>query len=432
MDLAKLYQLFLESTGVNTDTRKLKKGELYFALKGPNFNGNKLCAQALEKGAAWCITDEEADLEHDKILRVADSLLALQELAICHRQSFQFPVIGLTGSNGKTTNKELLHAALSTKYKTHSTPGNYNNHIGVPLTLLGTPTGTEMLIVEMGANHQGEIRELCKICQPDCGFITNIGKAHLEGFGGPEGVKKGKKELFDYLQSGNKPVFVNANDPVLMEISEGLNRILFGTENGQQLLVLGRPLNSGDRAALEWHATQQPEWNRIESRLFGGFNIPNLLCAATVATYFGCNPDAISRALSAYDPDNNRSQFSETTKNTLILDAYNANPSSMEAAVKHFAKLQHSRSKLAILGGMLEMGADEEKEHRSMHQLVKGLGLQTIFVGPQWSGVVEASDKWFTSTNEALSYLHEKNIDNRLILLKGSRGIALEKLVAAL
>jgi UDP-N-acetylmuramoyl-tripeptide--D-alanyl-D-alanine ligase len=423
METERLYEIYKAHPKVMTDTRKDIENSIFFCLKGPNFDANEFAEEALKRGAAHVVSDAAENLNREGITVVDDALTALQKLALHHRKQFRFPVIGLTGSNGKTTNKELISAVLAKKYRTFHTPGNYNNHIGVPLTLLGIPLDAEMAVIEMGANAQGEIRDLSLICDPDFGMITNIGKAHLEGFGGIEGVKKGKSELYKHLAAKNGKVFVNGDDPVLMELSQGLDRILFGTDprfycSGKT--VKRKPFISFE---IEFEGERSGE---IVSNLVGAYNFSNLMAAACMGCYFGVELKDIAAALSEYVPRNNRSEFVETAANKVILDAYNANPSSMEPAIAHFAEMDHE-PKLALIGHMLELGQDSRKEHQKLIDQLQSLHLKAILVGSHFSPCDKGEYRYFETAKELLTWLGENPIKDHLIFVKGSRLVAMEQ-----
>ena len=351
MKIEELHRLYLSTGLVDTDTRNIRKGSIFFALKGGNFNGNTFAQQALKNGASFSIVDEQAYAKGGQIILVEDVLATLQKLANFHRKFLHIPIIGLTGSNGKTTTKELIYAVLKTSYKAKATHGNLNNHIGVPLTLLSFGTDTEIGIVEMGANHQKEIEFLSNIAEPDFGYITNFGKAHLEGFGSIEGVIKGKSELYDFLKTHKKTAFVNPNDEKQVELTAGINRIFFDK----------------DFEILEVHPFLKISFEDtiIETQLVGSYNIPNLMVAITIAKYFKISNTAIKEAISNYLPNNNRSQIVEKRQNKILLDAYNANPSSMEAAITYFASTDLEEKSL-ILGDMFELGESAAEEHRKI------------------------------------------------------------------
>jgi UDP-N-acetylmuramoyl-tripeptide--D-alanyl-D-alanine ligase len=425
-----LYYCFLQSTGVCTDTRKIKEGCLFFALKGGNFNGNEFAQKALELGAKWVVIDEEAFQKGDQYLLVKDVLSTLQDVARHHRRTFSIPVIGLTGSNGKTTNKELLHAVLSKKYHVHATKGNLNNHIGVPLTLLEMPKDCEMAIIEMGANHQKEIAMLSRICEPTHGFITNIGKAHLEGFGGVEGIKMGKGELYDFLKKSNGTVFINENDEVLMTMAK---------EKGLMLTVR----YGNDERALASTAvtpfvqfTLPPFFDEKETdfntNLSGAYNFDNMQTAFAIGSFFNVEAKDAAQALATYESDNNRSQLVQNEHCVIHLDAYNANPSSMEAAINNFAALVTDRKKAVVLGDMFELGEDSEKEHKALGALVASHKFDLVVlyghhITPALAYLPKAY--YFSDKFSIHNWTADFDFTNYEVLIKGSRGTALETLV---
>lgn len=429
MDIQSLYTVFQRFSKITTDTRKDLSKSIFFCLKGPNFDANTFAKQALLNGAAHVVSDDARYSGEEKITVVDDSLKALQDLSAFHRSKFQFPVIGLTGSNGKTTNKELITAVLKSKYRTYSTAGNLNNHIGVPLTLLSIPLDAEIAVIEMGANHQGEIRDLCAICTPDFGMITNIGKAHLEGFGGIEGVKKGKKELYDSIKTNGKKVFVNGDDPILMNLSEGMDRILFG-ESRENFFIRGKLLSSDPFISFQYEFGKVRS-TEIKTHLVGNYNLYNLLAAACIASYFDIDPSLVKTALEEYMPQNNRSQLIETQKNTVILDAYNANPSSMSVAVQNLAA-QQGKEKMAFLGQMLELGNESQEEHQKLVDLMDSLKLEAIFVGKGYENCDLNGHLYFPTTEELMAHLRIKSVEHKLILVKGSRMVAMERILELL
>lgn len=425
MQTAQLYTLFLKSSGVTTDTRKLSLNGLFFALSGARFNGNAFAQQALDAGCLAAIIDDQEYATGDaRLILVPDVLKALQELATHHRLQMPAKVIGLTGSNGKTTSKELLRDVLAQKFKTYATKGNLNNHIGVPLSLLEIQHHHEMAVIEMGANAQGEIAQLSAIAQPDFGLITNIGKAHLEGFGGIEGVKKGKGELFRFLRSNDRMVFVNAADPVLLELSEGLRRVLYGTDvySPEVYIVESNPL-----LTIGW-SHQSYFKTAVHTKLTGDYNIGNIAAAIAIGRYFGIDHELINSALENYTPDNNRSERRKTANNQLILDAYNANPSSMTHALKSFATSSDD-AKLCILGDMYELGSAAPAEHAAIIALVHALKLKAIFVGSLFQAQVQPNDLSFETTAALREYLDQERLQGQTILLKGSRGMKLEQVI---
>lgn len=419
--IEELYKVFLEGAGVSTDSRKLSPDSIFFALKGDNFNGNHYAGDALEKGAALAVVDEEAYVRNDKCLLADDALKVLQKLASYHRRKLNIPVIGLTGTNGKTTTKELIHKVLSEKYITHATPGNLNNHIGVPLSILGIGKETEIAVIEMGANHRGEIAQLCEIARPTEGLITNIGKAHLEGFGSFEGVIVAKSELYEYLLLNDAPVHVNADDALLMELSDGMKRKTYGKSTGADL----KASISSSLPYIEIMWDNQ----RIDSRLYGDFHFGNIMAAISIGVSHAVDAKAIARAIASYSPSNNRSQLIEKGNNTIYMDAYNANPDSMLAAISHFRR-QEGSPKALILGDMLELGRESQKEHkRILDELHEGFE-QVLLIGPEF--VKAASDTSFTAfakLKEAAEWLRQNPLQKAHILIKGSRGITLEKIL---
>jgi UDP-N-acetylmuramoyl-tripeptide--D-alanyl-D-alanine ligase len=427
-----LYKVFLDSNqSISTDTRNLKGGSIFFALKGANFNGNNFAVKAIEEGCSWAIVDEPEFAAFKNVLLVKDTLKALQDLSKFHREKLNIPVIGITGSNGKTTNKELIHAVLSKKYNTYATLGNLNNHIGVPLTLLSITSEHEMAIVEMGANHQGEIAELSSIAQPDFGLITNIGKAHLEGFGGEEGVKKGKGELFNYIRKTNGKVFVNCDDPVLMELSEGIGKYSYGEKCSAD--VHGEFHSNSEFVEFKWSVKGKSlnDAPLVKTQMFGHYNFINLLCAACIGNYFDVPQEDINLALQTYHPEMNRSQMVRTEKNTVILDAYNANPSSMQLAIDNFSK-QLLSDKIVILGDMFELGDYSEQEHLKVLNQLNALGnIKPILVGEHFFSLQNqfTNFRFFRSTSEVITFLKDEKISSSNILIKGSRGMKLEKVV---
>jgi len=426
-DIEKIVTLFRQHSGISTDTRKLKKGNLFFALSGENFNGNSFAAEALEKGAAAVIVDDSEFVpENDsRFILVEDTLHALQELAKFHRQQFGIPVLAITGTNGKTTTKELCAAVLATEKRICSTKGNFNNHIGVPLTLLSINNKTEVVIVEMGANHRGEIAALCDIARPTHGLITNIGKAHLEGFGDFQGVINTKNELYHFLNSNTGTVFVHKDNLLLMELSENITRVTYGNPPAD---VEGTMVNTNPFVKISWH--QKEEKINIQTQLYGSYNFSNIMAAVAVGKYFGVSKSGIVRALKNYRPENNRSQLFQTQNNTLILDAYNANPESMALAIDDFAAHRFSNPVL-ILGDMFELGKSSEEEHYKIIEKLKKTDFQqVILVGKDfYKTVPEYLYRKFATTKQAEQYLQSHRIKDAHILIKGSRGMQLEKII---
>ena len=413
MEIDGLYKLYTQSYLVDTDTRNIRKDSIFFALKGDNFNGNKFAAEAHSSGAKYCIIDEEEYFIKGITILVDNVLKILQSLANYHRRQLTIPIIGLTGSNGKTTTKELINSVLSKKYKTDSTKGNLNNHIGVPLTLLSFTNKTEIGIVEMGANHQKEIEFLSNICEPDFGYITNFGKAHLEGFGGIEGVIKGKSELYSYIKENNKVAFVNSKDQKQMDLTEGFNRIFL---NKNISIVENDPF---------LRLTYNNE--TIQTHLVGDYNLLNIIVAISIGEYFKISHKNIISAIENYIPTNNRSQIIEKGSNKIIMDAYNANPSSTELALRNFNKISHP-NKIVILGDMFELGEDSKKEHQSIVDLCKNLNFsKSIFVGEHYYKS-NAIDK-YKDFSSLKTLLLQNKISESYVLIKGSRGMALERTI---
>ncbi len=422
MSIEELHQYFLKSSGITTDTRKLQKDSIYVALNGENFNGNAYAKSAIEKGASLAIVDEEKYMDGDKIIIVSDALKTLQQLATYHRNYLGIPIIGLTGSNGKTTTKELINAVLSKKYTTTATLGNLNNHIGVPLTLLSMDSDTEIGIVEMGANHQGEIAMLSEIAQPDYGYITNFGKAHLEGFGGIQGVIKGKSELYKYLKKKNGTVFINKEDPIQVQQSQH-NRIkTFASSQADYTITI--------HDAKPW-ASITYDHTHITSQLTGNYNALNIAAAVAIGSYFEVDKLVIKDAIETYTPTNNRSQIIQKGKITIILDAYNANPTSMEAALYNLS-MQKTPIKIAFLGDMFEVGETAMEEHQKMLKLAHDLDITTVYaVGPSFgnSKPVNKNQHVFESFNAFAKAYQKSTIENATFLIKGSRGMAMERVL---
>ena len=422
MNINTIHSLFLECTKVSTDTRKIEKDCLFVALKGDNFDANTFAKEALDKGAKFVIIDNNEYYINEKTILVNDSLETLQQLAKFHRTYLGLPIIALAGSNGKTTTKELIHAVLSKKYNTIATIGNLNNHIGVPLTLLRFTKDTEIGIVEMGANHQKEIEFLCKIAQPDYGYITNFGKAHLEGFGGVEGVIKGKSEMYNFLQENNKMAFVNLDDAIQNEKTTQLKRFTFSTSNKNTDVRIGH---------IEANPMVKINYNNlfIHSHLIGIYNANNINAAITIGNYFKVTDNLIKEAIENYIPENNRSQLIQKNGNEIVLDAYNANPSSMTAAIMNFIQLDKA-NKIAILGDMFELGNESLSEHKKVIELLENQSeIKTYFIGKDFDANKLNSNHitFFEDFNSFANFLRERKPTNSLLLIKGSRGMALEK-----
>lgn len=418
MTIEKLYNAFLKCSSVSTDTRKITSKCMFFALKGGNFNGNTFALEAIEKGALFVVIDEDKYNVHQQCILVDNVLETLQRLASHHRKTLNIPVIALTGSNGKTTTKELINAVLSTTYITSATKGNLNNHIGVPLTLLEFTNDTEIGIVEMGANHQKEIEFLSNIVLPDFGLITNFGKAHLEGFGGIEGVIKGKSELYDHLKSHNKLIFINGNDKTQIEQIGDYEKIIkFGSNMS---MVSSQPFIN-----LKFNDTH------VKTHLTGAYNYNNIAVAIAVGTYFKVDDNSICKAIENYIPTNNRSQIIEKNTNKIILDAYNANPTSMIAALDNFGSLNES-GKIVILGDMFELGNEAETEHQSISDYTQKFNIEHVYlVGEHFFKTSNTSNiiTCFQSFEDLKKELTNSPLQNKYILIKGSRGMALERVL---
>lgn len=438
MRIPELYELYLRHPVVCTDSRTVEPGSIFFALRGEHFNGNLFAGKALDTGAAYAVVDDPDVVKDQRYLLVRDVLDTLQELARHHRNQLGLPVIGITGSNGKTTTKELIHAALQTRYNTLATTGNLNNHIGVPLTLLRIRPDTEIAIIEMGANHPEEIRLLCSLATPTHGIITNVGRAHLEGFGGFEGVKKTKKELYDSLENTEGTAFVNKDNSDLADMSRGLDKIIwYGT--GQDPQVSGALKVSAPHLQLEWAGGDKKTTHRVNTRLTGNYNFENILAAICIADYFKVEPGLIAKGIGQYKPSSNRSQELRSGTNRLLLDAYNANPSSMQAAIQNLA-LSQAENKLAILGDMFELGSYAAEEHEVVLQKLEAADIRAILIGREFykRQKAKAPKTWgrkglfsfFENTGEAETYLKQHPVENTLILIKGSRGMRLEQLVS--
>ncbi len=428
MNLDILYPLFLNSTGISTDTRKINPGDLFFALKGPNFNANDFAAKALEMGASAVVIDEAAYfVEDDGRYFICENVLeTLQKLANHHRRQLDIPVIGLTGSNGKTTSKELLHAVLRQKFNTLATIGNLNNHIGVPLTLLRLNPEHEIAIIEMGANKPGDIRELCDIAEPTHGFITNIGRAHLEGMGGPEGVLRTKTELFQFLRENQGTVFINSQDPILANLAKRFeNPVLYPAKGDfcEVTFVEADPF-------VKFSAEGSDQV--VQTGLIGAYNFGNIANALTIGKFFGVPMQEAIEAVVAYRPENMRSQLIEKRSNLIILDAYNANPSSMEVAIRTFGQMTGRKHRMVILGDMFELGGHAEAEHRRLGEIVGEYPIDKVcFTGKLIVSALEKAPKalYFPDPFSLRNWLEDSKLEDYLILIKGSRGMRLETLV---
>ena len=424
MLLPDLYTIFLQFPSIQTDTRKLQPGDLFFALKGPNFNGNQFAKQALDAGAAYVIIDEPVNFTDNRIIETADALQLLQDLAKYHRQQFTIPFIAITGSNGKTTTKELVYEVLASTYKTYTTKGNLNNHIGIPLTILAVKKDAELAVIEMGANHQNEIAGYCQYTMPTHGIITNCGKAHLEGFGGEMGVIKGKGELFDYLKLHGGTAFIMNDYAYLKQLSEGISSIkTYGTENAE---ITGVADNSGHFLQVEM--TIGTSIKKIKTNLVGEYNLPNVLVAVAVGKYFNVADESIQKALENYTPSNSRSQLIEKDGNQIILDAYNANPSSMKAAIENFAKMEGD-DKVLLLGAMMELGGESIAEHIAIVDLIDQYHWKAVvLVGGDFKHISHRY-LYFQQAQEVKEWLQLQAYLGVKLLVKGSRSLQMEKVL---
>ena len=438
MDISAIYDIYLQYPSVVTDTRKLKANDFFFALKGPNFNANTFAFKALEAGAAYCVVDEPLstiatyyegqDQQHkedalSKMIVVDDVLTTLQALAGHHRSTFDIPFIAITGSNGKTTTKELVYAVLASHFKTYTTQGNLNNHIGVPLTILSIKKDAQMAVIEMGANHQKEIEGYCVYTKPTHGIISNCGKAHLEGFGGEEGVKKGKGELYSFLRGHNGTAFVYTGYDYLVEMSAGIQNIVpyvnGSIQSSEPFLMVEANINENETAI-------------ISSQLVGAYNLPNILCALTIGKFFGVPENKMVEAIQNYAPSNSRSQLITKGTNTIILDAYNANPSSMKVAVENFAKLAGNH-KVMLLGGMMELGEHAPAEHLALLQLIAQYSFASVvLVGKDFKALQLQMPQFIYVDNaaEAKAWLTAQNLQHAQLLIKGSRSMQMETVIA--
>lgn len=431
MKIATIYQCFLQSSGVEIDSRKIRKNNFFIALKGDNFDGNTFAYQALEKGALYVLIDNPKHYIDQRTIVVKDTLKTLQKLANFHRKQLSIPIIALTGSNGKTTTKELINAVLAKNFRTGATIGNLNNHIGVPLTLLSFDSNTEIGIVEMGANHKKEIEFLCQIAEPNLGYITNFGKAHLEGFGGFEGVIQGKSEMYEYIRNNNlyekdnkKSIFVNMDDVIQLEKTQGLNRFTFSFKN-KNANVFIKSVEAQPFVKIGLEDIQ------IQSNLIGIYNASNIAAAISIGIYFSLPIRKIKKAIENYIPTNNRSQIIEKDSNKIILDAYNANPSSMKVAIENFLALD-GKSKMMILGDMFELGQESLPEHKAIISLLEGKpNIEVLFVGNDFyfNRTSNNNFRFFKSFEELQKYLALEKTINKNILIKGSRGMALERVL---
>ncbi len=425
MTIEALYQHYLAHTGIATDTRKIQTGDIFFALKGPNFNGNVFAMQALEAGASLAVTDEDTGATDERIVRVPDVLTALQQLAHHHRKQFSIPFLAITGSNGKTTTKELVSAVLATTFKVYATVGNLNNHIGIPLTILSVKKDAEIAVIEMGANHQKEIESYCVYTEPTHGLITNCGKAHLEGFGGEAGVKKGKGELYQYLAAHNGTVFLMNDYDYLREMAQPIARqVTYGTANAE---VTGVVHQKGFFLNLEAKIGSHAPIN-IHTRLVGEYNLPNVLAAAAVGHHFGVPVEAIKQAVEAYTPGNSRSQLVQYGNVQVILDAYNANPGSMRSAIVNFAGMD-AENKILVLGAMAELGDAGIAEHEAIAHLIGQYTWKAVLLTGGDFQKIEHPFHRANNAEEATVWLNRHRCDNAYILVKGSRSMAMEKVL---
>lgn len=431
MQISELYKLYQQFPAIQTDTRKVRQGDLFFALKGPNFNGNQFAKEALAKGAAYAVVDENPQTADERTIKVPDVLKTLQELALHHRRQFILsaagtptPFIAITGSNGKTTSKELVHAVLSSTYKTYTTEGNLNNHIGIPLTILKIKPDAEIAIIEMGANHQKEIESYCVYTMPTHGVITNCGKAHLEGFGGEDGIRKGKGELYDYLRLHHGTAFVMWDYNYLQEMSRGIPELFtYGTQHAG---VMGFVKSSS--GLLEVSITAGADLPSIKTNLVGEYNLPNILLAVAVGKYFKVPDEKIKSALENYLPSNSRSQLIEKDGNKIILDAYNANPTSMKAAIENFVNMDGAE-KILMLGGMMELGSESLSEHQALVELItKYQWKNVVLVGGDFNKVSHPY-LYFEKSEQAKEWFKNQNYNHTAILIKGSRSTQMEKVL---
>lgn len=429
MDIQELHRVFLSTNGICIDSRNTISGSIFFAIRGENFDGNKFATEAIQKGCALAVVDDQSLPVNKRFLKVKDTLGCLQQLANYHRRQLHIPILALTGSNGKTTTKELCHTVLNRKFRVLATKGNLNNHIGVPLTLLSIKD-EEIAIIEMGANHPGEISTLCSIAEPNFGIITNIGLAHLEGFGSPEGVKNGKAELYDFIRRNNGKAFYHASDPVLTGLihKKKINSIPYGDHPGS--LCRGKIINNEFFLSAELFFSEN-EKVKINSQLIGNYNLENIIASAAVGRYFGVPVKDIIKAIENYSPSNNRSQYLTTKKNKLILDAYNANPSSMRSALLNFLAIKDPLDKAMILGDMLELGEYADEEHDRIISLLKENSFRKVFlVGPIFRKAAGKSGfNCFEKPEELIDFFRKNEIKDHFIFIKGSRGIKLEKII---
>jgi UDP-N-acetylmuramoyl-tripeptide--D-alanyl-D-alanine ligase len=432
MIINKLYQLFLDFPQISTDSRNIKPGSIFFALKGENFDGNKYAVDSLSNGAQYAVVDDVTLKEIQGCIYVENVLKTLQDLANFHRRKLGLKIISITGTNGKTTTKELIYAVLKQRFNVIATQGNLNNHIGVPLTLLSMNSDTEIGIVEMGANHVGEIELLSKIADPDFGIITNVGKAHLEGFGSFEGVVKAKTELYKYIESKKGSIFINIDHAILSTAVNNLtcSKITYGIKSNDHFYGEVIALNPFLSALLTKVSGNNIESTTIQTKLVGSYNIENIVAAACIGSYFNIPFNKINEAISDYTPSNNRSQLLKLGSNELLLDYYNANPTSMDVAVRNFKDISTDLTKVIVLGEMLELGEQSEEEHEKLIHTVSLLGFQNVLlVGNSFNEIGNKAFKVFIDVYELSAYLKSKKFEKCFVLLKGSRGVKLEKCI---
>ena len=424
--IEKIYKLYKTAYTVTTDSRTITQGCVFVALKGEHFDGNDFALNVAEEGIAACVIADRKDLpQHERLFVVEDSLKALQELANYHRKQLDTPIIGITGTNGKTTTKELVSAVLAKKYNILFTQGNFNNQLGVPLTLLRIKPDTELAVVEMGASHPGDINELTGIGEPNYGMITNIGRAHLRDFGGYEGVIKTKNEMYQYIAAHKGLLFVNKDNELLMDLSKSINKVTYGTSNDAD--IQGKLLSANPYLSVEWNG------KKIDTQLVGDYNFENVMAAICIGTYFNVAANDIVEALSSYRPTNNRSQVIETARNRVVMDAYNANPTSMSHSIKNFRNICKSDN-LLILGDMRELGNESEQEHKNILELLKELRFENVYlVGEEFQRVAKNSKfSTFINVEELAQYLQQHPVSGRDILVKGSNSIHLNKIIDSL
>jgi UDP-N-acetylmuramoyl-tripeptide--D-alanyl-D-alanine ligase len=425
MKIEELYQIYLQYPSVQTDTRKLQPGDIYFALKGDHFNGNAFAQEAFNQGAAYCVVDEELSFKDARLIKVADVLNTLQQLAKYHRQQFNIPFLAITGSNGKTTTKELIHAVLSSTFKTYTTEGNLNNHIGIPLTLLKIKSDAEIAVVEMGANHQKEIASYCEYTLPTHALINNCGKAHLEGFGGIEGVRKGKGELYDFIRVSGGIIFRNNDYDYLKTMSSGIDHVI-AYSSVEDAAIVGNI--SDDATMLTVNILKGAAIHQIKTQLVGGYNLPNVLAAVCVGKTFGVSDGNIVAALEAYVPSNSRSQLIQKGTTSIVLDAYNANPSSMKVAVENFAAMQGNH-KILMLGGMMELGDESEYEHKQLVELIDRYDWKAVVLVGAGFKPFAHQYQYFDNSIEATQWYKSQDLQHTQVLIKGSRSMKMERIL---